>query len=111
MTRSTDFDVTVKHGTRAVQPDIVIHLHRGDDAAVDAPKIGLIVSRAVGSAVQRHAMARRLRHAARAVLDDLSRSDRLVIRALPSGRDTNTARLAEELRAGLRRAHKSGTKR
>jgi ribonuclease P protein component len=111
MTRSTDFDATVKHGIRAVQPDMVIHLHFGEDAAADAPRVGLIVSRAVGSAVQRHQMARRLRHAAREVLDSLGRSDRLVIRALPSGRDTGAVRLADELRAGLRRAHKSGTKR
>lgn len=111
MTRSTDFDVTVKHGTRAVQPDMVIYLHRGDDAAADAPKVGLIVSRSVGSAVQRHQMSRRLRHAARDVLGGLNRSERLVIRALPRGRGAGTARLADELRAGLRRARKSGSTR
>ena len=111
MTRSTDFDVTVKHGTRAVQPDMVIYVHRGDDSTVDAPKVGLIVSRSVGSAVQRHRVARRLRHAARDVLGGLGQSERLVIRALPSGRDVGTGRFAEELRAGLRRVQKSGSKR
>ncbi len=111
MTRSTDFDVTVKHGTRAVQPDMVIYVHRGDDATADAPKVGLIVSRSVGSAVQRHRVARRLRHAARDVLGGLRPSERLVIRALPSGRDVGTGRFAAKLRAGLRRAQKSGSKR
>jgi ribonuclease P protein component len=111
MTRSTDFDVTVKHGTRAVQPDMVIYVYRGDDSSAGAPKVGLIVSRSVGSAVQRHQMARRLRHAARHVLDGLSPSERLVIRALRRGRDVGSVRLAEELRAGLRRIQKSGSKR
>jgi ribonuclease P protein component len=111
MTRSTDFDVTVKHGTRAVQPDMVIYVHRGDDATAGAPKVGLIVSRSVGSAVQRHQMARRLRHAARDVLDGLSSSERLVIRALPGGRDVGAVRLAEEIRAGLRRVRKAGSRR
>ncbi len=111
MTRSSEFDVTVKHGTRAVQPDMVIYVHRGDDAAADAPKVGLIVSRAVGSAVERHQVSRRLRHAARDVIGDLNHAERLVIRALPSGRDVGAARFAEELRAGLRRVEKSGSKR
>ena len=99
MTRSTDFDATVKHGKRAVQPDLVIYMRR----ATGDPKLGLIVSRSVGSAVQRHRWARRLRHIARGVVDTLDRSEQLVIRALPSGRDVGSARLAEELRAGLRR--------
>jgi ribonuclease P protein component len=51
-----------------------------------------------------------LRHAARQVLDGLNPSERLVIRALPRGRDVGSVRLAEELRAGLRRIQKSGSK-
>jgi ribonuclease P protein component len=104
MTRSTDFDATVKHGTRAVQPDLVIYVRRGNGPTTDAPKVGLIVSRSVGSAVQRHRVARRLRHAARDVMDGLNGVDYMVIRALPSGRDVGSTRLAGELRAGLLRA-------
>jgi ribonuclease P protein component len=104
MTRSTDFDATVKHGTRAVQPDLVMYVRRSNDTTADAPKVGLIVSRSVGSAVQRHRVARRLRHAARDVMDGLNGVDYMVIRALPSGRDVGSTRLAEELRAGLLRA-------
>jgi ribonuclease P protein component len=58
MTRSTDFDATVKRGTRAVQPDLVIYVRRGNDKSAVAPKVGLIVSRSVGSAVQRHRVVR-----------------------------------------------------
>ena len=111
MTRSTDFDTTVKHGTRAAQRDLVIYVRRGDAASADAPKVGLIVSRSVGSAVQRHRLARRLRHAARHVLDGLDGSEHIVIRALPTSRDVDSARLEEELRAGLRRAANAGAGR
>ena len=111
MTRSTDFGATVKHGTRVVQPDLVIYARRGDGTAAEAPKVGLIISRAVGSAVQRHRLARRLRHVARGLVDGLHRSDHVVIRALPSSRDADSARLEEELRAGLRRIEATGSGR
>lgn len=111
MTRSTDFDATVKHGTRAVQPDLVIYARPGNTTAAEAPKVGLIVGRSVGSAVQRHQLARRLRHVARRVLEGLHGSEQIVIRALPSSRDLGSARLEDELRAGLRRIETAGARR
>jgi ribonuclease P protein component len=109
MTRSADFDSTVKHGARAVQPDLVIYARR--DEAGDGPKIGLIIARSVGSAVQRHQVARRLRHVARDLVAGLDQSDRVVIRALPGSRGAESARLAQELRAGLQRIKATGTGR
>jgi ribonuclease P protein component len=111
MTRSTEFGATVKHGTRAVQPDLVIYARRGNTLDAEPPKVGLIISRAVGSAVQRHQLARRLRHVARGLVDGLERSEQLVIRALPSSRTVSSARLEEELRAGLRRIEATGLRR
>lgn len=87
-----------------MQPDLVMYVRRGSGATADPTKVGLIVSRSVGSAVQRHRVARRLRHAARDVMDGLNGVDYVVIRVLPSGRDVGCTRLAEELRAGLLRA-------
>jgi ribonuclease P protein component len=107
MTRSTDFDATVKHGKRAVQPDMVIYMRH----ATGDPKLGLIVSRSVGSAAQRHGLSRRLRHVARDVMAGLNRSEHVVIRALPSGREATSSRLGEQLRAGLRRIEAAGSKR
>lgn len=100
MTRSTDFDATVKHGLRVAQPDLVIHARQSQQAS--PAKVGLIISKAVGSAVQRHRVARRLRHVARSVVAELG-SDHVVIRALPSSRDAASARLERQLRSGLRR--------
>jgi len=103
MTRSSEFGATVSQGVRAVQPDLVVHTMR-DAAGDDGPRIGLVVSKSVGSAVQRHRVARRLRPVARTVIDDLHPADRVVIRALPGSRYAISARLEQELRTALRRA-------
>jgi len=104
MTRSTDFGATVSKGMRAVQPDLVVHaLRSSDDGSGDGPRIGLVVSKSVGTAVQRHRVARRLRHVARTVISELGPADRVVIRALPGSRHAISARLEQELRTALRR--------
>lgn len=103
MTRSTEFGATVSRGVRAVQPDLVVHTLRTDAAGEPGPRIGLVVSKAVGTAVQRHRVARRLRHVARTVLDELDPGDRVVIRALPGSRHAISARLEQELRTALHR--------
>ena len=111
MTRSSEFGATVSQGVRTVQPDLVVHTmrHPGDD---DGPRIGLVVSKSVGNAVQRHRVARRLRHVARTVVDDLQPTDRVVIRALPGSKHAISARLEQELRTALQRARrKSGAQR
>jgi ribonuclease P protein component len=101
MTRSTDFGLTVKRGIRAVQPDLVVHALLSAEG--DAPKIGLVVAKSVGNAVQRHRVARRLRHVAHGVVSELDAGDRIVVRALPGSRDAVSARLEQELRTALRR--------
>jgi ribonuclease P protein component len=114
MRRSTEFDETVKYGIRSVQRDVVIHVRRADDAGGNdaGPRVGLIIAKPVGSAVERHRVARRLRHAARTVLEGLDQSDRVVIRARPSSRTASSAWLEQQLHSGLRRAFDSaGTDR
>jgi ribonuclease P protein component len=105
MRRSTEFDSTVKRGVRAAQPDLVIHVRRsnaGDETTV--PRVGLIVGKAVGSAVDRHRVARRLRHVVRPMLADLHHGEQVVLRALPGSRNVSSARLEQQMRTGLRRA-------
>lgn len=103
MTRSTEFGTTVSRGLRAAQPDLVVHALRLDLSPDPGPRIGLVVSKSVGTAVQRHRVARRLRHVARNLLDELDPADRVVIRALPSSRHAISARLEQELRTALAR--------
>jgi ribonuclease P protein component len=95
----------VKYGMRTVQPDLIVHVRRGSDRDEGmGPRVGLIVAKPVGSAVERHRVARRLRHVARTMLADLHQSDQVVIRALPSSRQVSSAWLEQQLRNGLRRA-------
>ena len=103
MKRSADFSATVKHGVRAVQPDIVVHVRRTADGEA-GPRIGLVVGKSVGSAVERHRVARRLRHVARGVANELDGGDHMVIRALPGSRHAISARLERQLRVALVRA-------
>lgn len=111
MRRSTDFGATVKHGRRATQPDIVVHLlpvaARADveDTGVGDTRIGLIIAKSVGSAVQRHRVARRLRHVARELLGELKPGEQLVIRARPGSSTADSAQLEQQLRTGLGRIH------
>jgi ribonuclease P protein component len=76
---------------------------RSADTGQPGPRIGLVVSKAVGNAVQRHRVSRRLRHAARTILDDLDPAERVVIRALPGSREAISPRLEQELRTALQR--------
>lgn len=103
MTRSAEFGATVSQGTRAAQPDLVVYRLHSDQTGDPGPRIGLVVSKAVGNAVQRHRVSRQLRHAARSLLHDLDPADRVVIRALPRSRGTSTRRLEQELCTALGR--------
>jgi len=108
MKRSTEFDVTVKYGTRTVQPDVIVYVQRGSNREEGTgPRVGLIIAKAVGSAVERHRVGRRLRHVVRTMLSDLHQSDQVVIRALPSSRHVSSAQLERQLRNGLRRVFES----
>lgn len=115
MRRSADFGATVKHGRRAVQPDVIVYSRvicdrrtdLSEESALDAataspPRVGLIIAKSVGSAVDRHRVARRLRHVARDVLADLEPCEQLVIRALPGSNGATSDALGTQLRAGLR---------
>lgn len=103
MTRSAEFSVTVSTGVRAAQPDLVVHLAcDGEDPT--GPRIGLVVSKAVGNAVVRHRVSRRLRHVAYSALPVLGPEHRLVIRALPNAGAATSARLQQQFAQALRRA-------
>lgn len=105
MTRSADFGTTVKQGVRAAQPNLVVHARR-DPAGTGGPQIGFVVTKAIGSAVERHRVSRQLRHLVRANLSDLGPGDRVVVRALPGSRSAKSQRLQQELSAALVRARR-----
>lgn len=102
MRRSAEFSATVSRGVRAVQPDVVVHaLHEGTDTT--GPRVGLIVSKAVGNAVERHRVSRRLRHVARTLIPELDSTDLVVIRARPGSSAASSPRLEKQLQRALER--------
>ena len=61
------------------------------------PRVGFVVSRAVGPAVTRNLVKRRLRHLARERTAGLPPHGMLVVRALPAAATATFAELAQEL--------------
>ncbi|KQY30700.1 MULTISPECIES: ribonuclease P protein component [Nocardia] len=107
-----EFSRTVRRGQRIGRRDLVVHAltHGYDDVAdgdslvrVGGPRFGLIVSKAVGNAVVRHRVARRLRHMCAQVVDELPVGTDVVIRALPGAATADSAELLRQLRTGLRK--------
>ncbi|MGF0314303.1 ribonuclease P protein component [Nocardia fluminea] len=107
-----EFSRTVRRGQRIGRRDLVVHVltHAYDDVAdgdslvrVGGPRFGLIVSKAVGNAVVRHRVARRLRHMCAQVVDELPVGTDVVIRALPGAATADSVELLRQLRTGLRK--------
>lgn len=93
MRTGLEFRSTVRRGVRAGRPTLVVHARR-----VDSPTlVGFVVSAAVGNAVRRNRVKRRLRHLARPLVDQNPHGLHVVVRALPAA-----AAAGEELGADLR---------
>ncbi|MFC3763614.1 ribonuclease P protein component [Tenggerimyces flavus] len=99
MRRSDDFATAVRRGRRAGRPTLVGHLGRTSEDA--SALVGFVVNRAVGNAVVRNAVRRRLRHLLRDRLSALEPGSRFVVRALPAAATATTDQLARDLDAVL----------
>lgn len=89
------FRLATRRGTRRSSPTLVTHLlQREGDAP---PLVGFVVSRAVGNAVVRNRVKRRLRHLAREHVSSLPGSCVLVVRALPGSASATSAALGADL--------------
>ncbi|MEU8246323.1 ribonuclease P protein component [Nonomuraea sp. NPDC048916] len=100
MRRGKEFEAAIKRGKRVGRPAVVIHLTVSGD---ETPLIGFVVSRAVGGAVVRNKVKRRLRHLMRDRLDRLPRGSLLVVRANPPAASARYEQLAAELDLALDR--------
>ena len=79
MRSSKDFRHTTRRGVRVSRPTLVVHAVRLDDGT----RVGFVVSGAVGNAVTRNRVKRRLRHLAAAHVPDTPTGLGIVVRALP----------------------------
>jgi ribonuclease P protein component len=77
-------------------------LHVLSDASVGPARFGFIVTKAVGGAVTRNTVKRRLRAVGHAVLPAVPGGTDVVIRALPGSDEVPWATLHSEIQGGLR---------
>ncbi|MCP9958214.1 MULTISPECIES: ribonuclease P protein component [Streptomyces] len=107
--RREDFAIAVRRGRRAGRPSLVVHLRSGatdphaPGKSVSPTRAGFVVSKAVGGAVLRNQVKRRLRHLMRERLALLPPGSLVVVRALPGAGDADYAQLARDLDAALLR--------
>ena len=101
MRRPEDFRRVLRTGRRAGGSVVAGHLLLvGEDGPVrsgDPAKVGFIVSRAVGSAVVRNRVKRRLRELMRRRVASLPRGCLLVLRAYPAAAHARQEDLAADL--------------
>ena len=99
MRHSGEFARAIRSGSRAGGQHLVVHLLAPAPDPTDptsAPaKVGFVVSKAVGGAVQRNLVKRRLRDIVRGRLGDLPDGALAVVRALPSSSGASYAELSD----------------
>jgi ribonuclease P protein component len=109
--RSTDFAAAVRGGRRAGRGTVVVHLLVDEPAQPFTARAGFVVSKAVGNAVVRNRVRRRLRHLVRDRLDALPAGSSLVVRALPAAAGASSGTLGSDLDAALAAARSSRRRR
>ena len=111
LTSSAAFATATRRGRRAGSRTVVLHLAAPTSpAATDAAgagavgaRVGFVVSKAVGGAVIRNRVQRRLRHLVAERLESLPPRSTLVVRALPSAASATYRGLGRDLDTALSR--------
>jgi ribonuclease P protein component len=97
--RSGDFTAAIRAGRRAGRGGLVVHLLLKDPT--NPARAGFVVSRAVGNAVTRNRVRRRLRHLVRPHLAGLPPGADLVVRVLPAAANQSYDQLGSDLAAAI----------
>ena len=93
--RRDDFSAAIRGGSRTGRTLLTGHLLIEPGTA--PPRVGFVVSRAVGGAVVRNKVRRRLRELVRSRLNSLPAGSLLVVRANPRAATARQSELAAEL--------------
>ncbi len=102
---SAEFTAVVRKGRRAGRTHLVVHLL--PTSTDGPPRVGFVVSKAVGGAVVRNTVTRRLRAAVRERLDLLPAGSLAVVRALPASAAASSVELGADLDSALGRLLRS----
>lgn len=81
---------------------MVVHMTLNQESQ-DAPLVGFVVSKAIGNAVTRNLVKRRLRALSREELPNFEPGTQVVVRALPRAGKSNFSHLEREFKACLNR--------
>jgi ribonuclease P protein component len=106
--RRDEFVATLQTGRRRAggqRPGLVVAhvaIAHSDSPPGLATRAGLVVSRAVGGAVVRNTVKRRLRHLLASRIPSLPAGSRIVVRALPAAAAATSAQLGAALDDALR---------
>jgi ribonuclease P protein component len=103
MRQSADFARAVRRGRSAGRPSLIVHLWVDGADADTGVKVGFIVSKQVGTAVQRHQVTRRLRHLTAARVDRLPEPSLMVVRARAGAAERTFGELGRDLDRALDR--------
>ena len=87
LTSSSDFARATKSGIRVTSEHFVGYLYISPVTNESRAKCGLIVNKTVGGSVERHRLARKVRHAVAPNISTLPTGSLLVIRALKQSED------------------------
>jgi ribonuclease P protein component len=96
MRRSTDFSHTVRSGARSGRRNLVLYATSREAGLPSS--FGFIVSKAIGNAVTRNLVKRRLREIAARILEEYPQGLSVVVRALPSAGASDFNALAKDFR-------------
>jgi ribonuclease P protein component len=97
--RAEDFRAVVRRGRRSVTPAAVYYrLERGTDEPL---RIGIIVAKSVGNAVDRNLVRRRYRAIGRQFVEGGAHGSDLVVRVLPGSAQRSWTTLADDMHAAL----------
>ncbi|WP_433012871.1 ribonuclease P protein component [Kribbella sp. CA-294648] len=102
--RSDDFRRAVRSGRRAGRRAVVVHhLSPGPGSSAEPARVGFVVNKAVGNAVLRNRVHRRLRAVMAAQLPGLPAGSLTVVRALPPSGSSSYEELADDVQGALQR--------
>jgi ribonuclease P protein component len=98
-----DFLLVARRGHRSGREPLVLQFVTDGRAPDRAPRVGFVVGRSVGTAVDRNRVKRRLRHLVRARLERLPAGGMLVVRANAAAAGSSWDTLAAEFDRALSR--------